>query len=76
MGEWDDWLARIARAHEALEGADYYAVLGVAREADQRAIRQAYYRRAQQLHPDRLSGAPEPGRSQAALGSFSSAAAC
>jgi curved DNA-binding protein CbpA len=66
MAEWDEWAVRIARAHEALEGADYYAVLGVPRDAVAAAIRQAYYRRAQQLHPDRLVGAPEPGRTQAA----------
>ncbi len=66
MAEWDEWNARIDRAHEALEKADYYAVLGVAKDSDVRTIRQAYYRRAQQLHPDRLAGAPEPGRTKAA----------
>ncbi len=66
MESWDQWLERIQRAFEALEKADYYAVLGVARDADAEGIRQAYYGRARQLHPDRLLGAPEPGRSQAA----------
>ncbi len=66
MGDWDSWASRIERAHEALGKADYYAVLGVARDADRDAIRSAYYARAQQLHPDRLVGAPEPGRSHAA----------
>jgi curved DNA-binding protein CbpA len=65
MENWDEWLNRIRRAFEALEKADYYAVLGVARDADGEAIRQAYYNRARQLHPDRLVGAPEPGRTQA-----------
>jgi curved DNA-binding protein CbpA len=65
MEIWDEWLARIQRAFDALGKADYYAVLGVARDADAEGIRQAYYNRARQLHPDRLIGAPEPGRSQA-----------
>ncbi|MBW2260419.1 MAG: J domain-containing protein [Deltaproteobacteria bacterium] len=65
MENWDQWTERIQRAFEALEKADYYAVLGVVPEADAESIRQAYYNRARQLHPDRLVGAPEPGRSQA-----------
>jgi curved DNA-binding protein CbpA len=66
MENWDQWLARIQRAFEALEKADYYAVLGVGQDADAGDIRQAYYGRARQLHPDRLIGAPEPGKTQAA----------
>lgn len=65
MTDWNEWSARIRRAHDALENADYYAVLGVGRDADAASIRAAYYARARQLHPDRLVGAPEPGRSQA-----------
>jgi curved DNA-binding protein CbpA len=65
MENWDQWLARIERAFEALEKADYYAVLGVSQDADDESIRLAYYSRARQLHPDRLIGAPEPGKSQA-----------
>lgn len=65
VNDWDQWSSRILRAHEALEGADYYAVLGVKRDAAASEIRSAYYARARQLHPDRLVGAPEPGRSQA-----------
>jgi curved DNA-binding protein CbpA len=65
MDDWEEWAARILRAYRALDGADYYAVLGVPRDADEAAIRRAYYGRATQLHPDRLVGAPEPGRSQA-----------
>jgi len=66
MDDWQEWLARIQRAHEALRDADYYAVLGVPADSDADAIRAAYYARARQLHPDRLVGAPEPGRGQAA----------
>jgi len=66
MSGWDEWSERIGKAFEALENADYYTVLGVDRDADQAAVRSAYYGRARQLHPDRLVGAPEPGRSQAA----------
>jgi curved DNA-binding protein CbpA len=65
MENWDEWTARIVRAFKALESADYYAVLGIGKDADAEAIRQAYYSRARQLHPDRLVGAPEPGRTQA-----------
>ena len=65
MENWDQWLEKIQRAYEALGDVDYYAVLGVDRQADAEGIRQAYYGRARQLHPDRLVGAPEPGRSQA-----------
>lgn len=65
MADWQQWLARIQRAHEALQDADYYAVLGVDRDADAQAIRRAYYVRARQLHPDRLVEAPQPGRDQA-----------
>jgi curved DNA-binding protein CbpA len=65
MTDWSAWSERIRRAHEALDGVDYYGVLGVERGADAETIRRAYYSRARQLHPDRLVGAPEPGRSHA-----------
>jgi len=38
---------------------DYYEILGVPRDADQRQIKQAYRRLAMQLHPDRNPGDPE-----------------
>jgi len=38
---------------------DYYEILGVPRDADQRQIKQAYRRLALQLHPDRNPGNPE-----------------
>lgn len=37
---------------------DYYAQLGVARDADPATIRHAYKRRAQQIHPDKLPDDP------------------
>lgn len=38
---------------------DYYEVLGVAREADQRTIKKAYRQKAMELHPDRNPDSPE-----------------
>jgi molecular chaperone DnaJ len=47
-----------AAAAEVRPGRDYYDVLGVHRTADDTAIRQAYLRRARDLHPD-VSKAPD-----------------
>ena len=47
-----------AAAPQAGTGRDYYDVLGVHRSADESAIRQAYLRRARDLHPD-VSKAPD-----------------
>jgi molecular chaperone DnaJ len=38
---------------------DYYDILGVTRDADQRQIKQAYRRLAMELHPDRNPGNPD-----------------
>jgi len=65
MENWQEWAARIDRAYEALEDASYYAVLGIPENAGADAIRTAYYRRARQLHPDRLLNAPEPAKAKA-----------
>jgi curved DNA-binding protein CbpA len=43
----------------------YYDVLGVAIDADVEEVRRAYLRKAQQLHPDRHAGSPEPERRRA-----------
>jgi curved DNA-binding protein CbpA len=43
----------------------YYDVLGVAIDADVEELRRAYLRKAQQLHPDRHAGSPEPDRRRA-----------
>ncbi len=43
----------------------YYDVLGVPGDADLEALRRAYHRRAQFLHPDRHAGASEAERREA-----------
>jgi curved DNA-binding protein CbpA len=39
--------------YDKLDRTDYYAVLGVARNADEETIRAAFYQRAEIMHPDR-----------------------
>ena len=46
-----DWLSK-----------DFYAVLGVPKEADEAAIKKAYRKLARKLHPDQNAGDPK-GRS-------------
>ncbi len=42
----------VDRAHEAMNGLDYYGILGVERGATTEDVRDAYYRLARRLHPD------------------------
>jgi DnaJ like chaperone protein len=46
-------------------GPDPYAVLGVARDADQRTIKRAYRKLISEYHPDRLGNMPEDLRRRA-----------
>lgn len=48
--------ARLTKAHQKIKQAkakDYYKVLGVARDADDRTIKKAYRRLAREHHPDK-----------------------
>jgi curved DNA-binding protein CbpA len=63
--EFRDWAERVRRAWEALDTASYYQVLGVPPDAPQEIVRQAFHRRATQLHPDRHRATAEPTRGQA-----------
>ncbi|QAU23657.1 co-chaperone DjlA [Dyella sp. M7H15-1] len=47
------------------QGPDPYAVLGVARDADDRAIKRAYRKLISEHHPDRLGDLPEEMRKRA-----------
>src|SRR5512136_1177618 len=44
--------------------ADFYELLGVKRDADSAAIRQAYLRLARDQHPDRFTDSAEKARAQ------------
>src|SRR3954467_4129274 len=60
MGEGDDLdaalKARIDDLCERLDPIDYYGLLEIARTADKKAIKSAYFAKASQLHPDRHFG--------------------
>jgi DnaJ like chaperone protein len=47
------------------QGPDPYAVLGIARDADERAIKRAYRKLISEHHPDRLGDLPEEMRKRA-----------
>ncbi len=44
---------RVEKRIAECRGADHYGILGVARNADENAVRRAYYRIAKIFHPDR-----------------------
>ncbi len=64
--ELEDW---IADRYRALDGTDYYHLLGVSRAATPDDIQAAFYRLAERLHPDRYGDAleAEPRRMLVAL---------
>ncbi|MGN6741328.1 co-chaperone DjlA [Dyella sp.] len=51
--------------HRSTGGPDPYAVLGVQRDADERAIKRAYRKLISEHHPDRLGDLPEDMRKRA-----------
>lgn len=53
------------RATPRSNGPDPYAVLGVARDADERTIKRAYRKLISEFHPDRLGNMPEDLRRRA-----------
>jgi DnaJ family protein C protein 7 len=58
-------LRQVKRDLKAAKRKDYYAILGVARDADEDAVRKAYRKAALQWHPDRHSSEPEEQRKRA-----------
>ncbi len=44
--------AFVDKAHAALGDTDYYAILGVGRDANREQLKSSYYKLASQLHPD------------------------
>ncbi len=59
-------LADITALDAALATRDYYALLGIERQADDRAIKRAYFGMAAKYHPDRFYG-KKLGRARALL---------
>ena len=47
---------RIVEMRRKLDGDDYFALLGVAEDADARTIRRAYFALSKEFHPDRYYG--------------------
>jgi curved DNA-binding protein CbpA len=54
----------VERAYAVLGEMDYYRILGVGRDASGEAVRTAYYKLAQRLHPDVHGVDVEPGFKQ------------
>ncbi|HEX7339368.1 MAG TPA: co-chaperone DjlA [Rhodanobacteraceae bacterium] len=62
---WQGAGAGYAPPRRTSSGPDPYAVLGVARDADQRAVKRAYRKLISENHPDRLGDLPEELRQRA-----------
>lgn len=63
----DEQKRAILEKHASIQGASHFAVLGVAAEADARALKAAYRRISMDFHPDRFFG-KRLGSYQALLG--------
>lgn len=49
-------LLLLAAASFGAAGRDFYKILGVARDADDKTIKSAFRRKSRELHPDKVSG--------------------
>ena len=59
-----EFAAWVAELHAGLDAMTYQQLLGVADDADAAAVRDAYYRLAARLHPDRHGTLAAPLRAQ------------
>lgn len=55
-GSHIEWLRRQCISGSTLDQNDYYALLGVARDASASAIKRAYFLKAREYHPDKNPG--------------------
>jgi CheY-like chemotaxis protein len=51
---WEAFRARVADLYDHLASRDYFELLGVAREASAAAVKDAYFERSIDFHPDRF----------------------
>lgn len=51
---WTEFSDRVTRMHKSLDKVDYYQLLGVEPAAPAGMVKNAYYARAMELHPDRF----------------------
>lgn len=50
---WDDFRSRVADLYDNLTSRDYYELLGISRQVNGAAIKDAYFQRSIDFHPDR-----------------------